>query len=447
MSAETFSVEDIVNDATFQRFIDKKAGLAKKTKEDYVSGLKHFCNYTGKSPTEIYDLHKSDLDNRAPEYDMWLSDAFDNYVSYLINSNYAATTIGFRITKISSFLSAFRLKPIPTVEITKRKVSEDAKYALTVEDIRKVVKNCTPTYQTIFITQAQTGLSISDVLLLDVGDFINAVSKKGENLTIEQAIYRVKSEINIIGCFDLRRKKTNIEFYTFVGPESLHNIALLLESRDDHLDLDDPIFIKNTDRLPKNNREQYLEDLRLTTGNVHHYVDRLNREKNLFSRIEVDGKERNYFRTHKLRKWYMNQLKNKAGFAIEDVKYLAGQKTGDVSERYFDYNSYSALKGNYRKALPHLAITAEIVMEENTERLSKLEQENKELKKDMGKIQSLIADIMRLNIEISSYKDNLTDMILKKADESELKAMSNELEELIKERATKMKLLSMKKTY
>ena len=34
-----------------------------------------FSNFTGKSPTEIHDIHRKDLMNRAAEFDMWLNDA------------------------------------------------------------------------------------------------------------------------------------------------------------------------------------------------------------------------------------------------------------------------------------------------------------------------------------------------------------------------------------
>ncbi len=60
-----------------------------------------------------------------------------------------------------------------------------------------------------------------------------------------------------------------------------------------------------------------------------------------------------------------------------------GQKTGDVLEQYIDTNNYNALKGNYRKALPYLAITEEVVMEENQEAIEKLESENQALKEQM----------------------------------------------------------------
>jgi len=186
----------------------------------------------------------------------------------------------------------------------------------------------------VFLTQAQTGLSISDVLLLDVEDFIFAVSKRGENLsivddlTLKEAIYRAKNEDNLIGCFDLRRKKTNAEFYTFAGPEVLRNIAQLLESRkEEYLKPNAPIFLKDSSRLPKEVRRNIvLEDLRLTPTMTKNFVIRMHNQRKIFPQIEVDGKKRNYFRTHKLRKWFSNQVRFKAGFNSDDTKIFNGSE-------------------------------------------------------------------------------------------------------------------------
>lgn len=377
-----FTSQQIKNDPIMKKFLNKKLGRMPTTISGYMNSIKSFCNFTGKSPTEIHDLHRSDLRNRVAEFDMWLNEAFDEYIADLTASNYSYATIHEHITKVKGFFHTFKLKPTPQPTISKKHIPEDSKYALSVEDIRKALKNSNPTYQALFITQAQTGLSLSDALLLDVEDFVQAVSKKNENITVNEAIYRVKKD-NIIGCFDLRRKKSSMEFYTFVGPEALRYIASLLESRDErYLKPKNPIFLKDTTRLKKT-KKYCLQDWRLTPNAAKNYVGRMNTTRKIFPRIIVDGKERNYFRTHKLRKWFSNQVRFKAGFSAEDTKYLMGQKTGDVLEKYIDTNNYNALKGNYRKALPYLAINDEIVMEENQEALEKLEKENESLKEKM----------------------------------------------------------------
>jgi site-specific recombinase XerD len=207
-----FSAKDIEMDSTFQKLLRKKKGLSPHTIENYVYAMKSFSDFTGKSPTEIHDLHKNDLKNHVPEFDMWLTDALEDWVADQIESRYTYRGIQHRLVKIKSFLHIFRLKPTPQIDIHKNNVKEDSKYSLTVEDIRKAITYSNPTYKAIFITQSQTGLAISDTLLLDVDDFIKAVSNKNESLTIKEAIYRVKNDDNIIGCFDLRRKKTNNEF-------------------------------------------------------------------------------------------------------------------------------------------------------------------------------------------------------------------------------------------
>lgn len=378
----TFTKEDILNDPTFQAFEEKKKGRRASTISGYFHSMKSFCNFVGKSPTDIHDICISDLRNRVPEFDQWLPDALEEYVSHLIGLDYKASTIRKQITNIKSFLHAFRIKPTPDIEISKKRIKEDPKYRLKVEDIRKAIKYSDPIYQTFFTVQAQTGLSLSDVLLLDVGDFISSISKKSEELTIKEAVYRAKTDDNLVGCFDLRRKKTSNNFYTFVHPEALRSIALLLEDRDEYLTDDSPIFLKDISRLPKKLREKGFtkEDLRLTPQAVKNYVNRLHAVKKVFPKIIVDDKPSNYFRTHKLRSWYSNQLRL-TKLRWEDIKFLMGQTTGDVLERYIDINSYILLKENYRKAMPSLAINDEIVMEENHEAIERLTRELEKNKK------------------------------------------------------------------
>lgn len=407
--SEMFSLNDIENDPIVQSFFNKKSGLQKSTIESYLYSLKSFCNFTEKTPTEVHDIHKNDLRERVAEFDMWLNDAFDNYVAYLIKSDDKAGTIKLKVGRVKSFLHAFKLKPTPTPEVSKRPVLEGYNYALTIEDIRKAIANSSPTYQTLFITLAQTGLSLIDALLFDVGDFIKAVSKKNEDLTLKEAIYRAKTDDNLIGCFDLRRKKTSIQFYTFAGPETLRSIASLLESKDDrHLKSDCPIFMKDPARLSRDKRECFMidpdmlskedrkclmEDLRLIQNLVSAYTGRMHKDRNIFPTIEVDGKEINFFRPHKLRKWFSNQLKNGAQFDLIDTKYLMGHMIGDVAERYFDPNNYTSLKNNYRRALPYLAINDEVIMEENLEAIETLQEENKALKERINQHEHDIADV------------------------------------------------------
>lgn len=413
----TFTLRQIKNDPCIQRFLKMKSGRRESTIDGYLYSIRDFCNFTGKSPSEIHDIQKSDLRERKPEFDQWLNEALDDYIAHNIEEGYRKGGISYKIAKLKAFFNAFKLQP-PSTNIPIRHVREDAKYSLKVEDIRKAVKNSPPTYQALFITQAQTGLSLSDALLLDVKDFILAVSKPNEELSVKEAIYRVKTEDNIIGCFDLRRKKTSQEFYTFVGPEALRNIASLLESRDEHyLQMDSPIFTKDISRISIF-REEARNDIRLNASSVKKFIGRLHGQKGIFPRIEVDGKDRNYFRSHKLRKWFSNQLKFKAGFPSDDVKYLMGQKTGDVLEQYIDVNNYKALKGNYRKALPHLAINDEIILEENQEAIEKLESENTALRNELADIKSKLPDLKEL-------KDLLSDPEIKQFIEQRVSKISS----------------------
>ena len=117
-----FTFEDIENDPTFKKFVVKKKGRTDGTLKNYVFTLKLFCSFIGKSPTELHDIHREDLRNRAAEFDMRLTEYLDNYVSYLIEDQKRSyLTIKANIGRILSFLHAFKLRPTPEIEIPKKR--------------------------------------------------------------------------------------------------------------------------------------------------------------------------------------------------------------------------------------------------------------------------------------------------------------------------------------
>lgn len=411
---------EVEKDPTVLKFFtEKKTGIKAKTRYGYITALLLFCKYTDKMPTDIFNLHKKDLDERVPEYDQWLADNLDKFVAELIKT-YHHDTIQLHVSRIKYFLKAFRLNPLPSVEIDKKPVYEDAKYALKVEDIQKAIKNNTPTYQTLIIVQSQTGLAVSDALLLDVEDFILAANysnkspqywpkpeeKEFTSRDLEQAIERTKINKELIGCFDLRRKKTNNEFYTFISPEGMRSIASLLESRNGYLEPKDPIFIKDPRRISKKRNKKVFKNPRLNPFAAIDVFKRMHDEKHLFPKIKVDGKIRNYFRTHKLRKWFATQVHGEAGLSTEDTKYLMGHKTGDVLERYSNPNNYTKLKNNYSKAIPFLSINENVVINHNLDAIERISVDNAQIKKEN---KELTKKTEKQQEEINFLKEILTD--------------------------------------
>lgn len=92
---------------------------------------------------------------------------------------------------------------------------------------------------------------------------------------------RIRISKDLIGYFDLWRKKTNNEFYTFAGPECLKAIAYLLESHDHHFKPQDPIFIKDTCRISKKHRKEVFENVSLLPFAVINYLKRMHDKKHL----------------------------------------------------------------------------------------------------------------------------------------------------------------------
>jgi hypothetical protein len=145
-----FTREDILNDPIFEKFLKKKKGIKKSTKCSYIYAWLGFCRFTGKSVTQIHDLHKKDFREGVPDCDKWLPDTLDNYVTYMSEDlGLSYQTIQLYLTGVLGFFKKFRLTPIPEIEIEKKQVTEPKRYRLTVEDIQKAIRNSNypPTYQ------------------------------------------------------------------------------------------------------------------------------------------------------------------------------------------------------------------------------------------------------------------------------------------------------------
>ena len=241
----------------------------------------------------------------------------------------------------------------------------------------------------MFIVQSQTGLAITDTLHLKIGDFIKAVARKDEDLSLKEAIRKVKDKNITFSCLDLTRRKTSNRFYTFISYEGLLAIGELLETRDNNLSKDDFIFLKETDRLPLDMRKDIYksDELEINVVTAAVYTNRLN--KRIFNNRK-DENDYCYFRTHKIRSWYSNQL-YLAGLDWKDIKFLMGQRTGDVLERYVDVNAYNKLKKSYQKALEseYLKLNEKIVIRD-TDRVKQVEAEMAAMKKQMREMEEKI---------------------------------------------------------
>jgi glutaredoxin-related protein len=398
--SKMYSREQIIEDESFKLFLKNNKKLRENTIKGYVMAVNSFCNSSGKNPFEIVEICKDDLRNNIPEFDQWILKALMNFKSDMENTGLKRGTIAKNIGILKSFLRDFHITPLPDIKIDSKKIDKEPSEYLGKEDIIKASKYAKPVYRAVYIVQSQTGLAITDTLKLKVGHFIKAVSRVDEELTLKEAVKKVDDKKISYGCLDLTRRKTGRRFYTFISYEGLLAIAEYLEIREHHLNNDDFIFLKETDRLPQGMRKKVYKssDLEIMATAADSYTNRLNRR---YFNNRKDKNDYCYFRTHKIRSWYSNQL-YLAGIDWKDIKFLMGQRTNDVLERYVDVNAYESLKKNYEKALNNLQLNEKVIIKD-TDRVKKLEAELREglkekddeiaaIKKRMKEMEKLMAD-------------------------------------------------------
>lgn len=365
-----YSSEQIIEDESFKLFLENNKKLREGTIKGYYLAVRGFCNANEKLPSEIVEICKDDLRKNIPEFDQWILQALMNFKSDMENRGLKRSTIAKDIGILKSFLRDFHITPLPDIKINSEKIDKEPSEYLGKEDIKKASKYAKPVYRAVYIVQSQTGLAITDTLQLKIKHFIKAVAAEDEELTLKEAIKKVDDKRISYGCLDLTRRKTSRRFYTFISYEGLLAISEYLECREHNLNENDFIFLKETDRLPREMKKKVYksDDLEIKATAADSYTNRLNKK---YFKNRKDKNGYCYFRTHKIRSWYSNQL-YLAGIDWKDIKFLMGQRTNDVLERYVDVNAYNKLKENYEKALNNLKLNEKVIIKD-TDRVKQVE--------------------------------------------------------------------------
>lgn len=395
------SREQILEDEAFKLFLKNNKKLTEGTIRGYSMALRSFCNSSGKFPSEVVEICKDDLRNRVPEFDQWILQVLLDFKSDMENRGLKRGTIAKDIGIVKSFLRDFHIAPLPDIKIEAERVDKEPTEFLHKKDIIKASKYAKPVYRAVYIVQSQTGLAITDTLQLRIKHFIKAVAGEDEELSLKEAIKKIDDKKISYGCLDLTRRKTGRRFYTFISYEGLLAIAEYLETREHHLNENDLIFLKETDRLPQKFRKRVYKsnDLEIMATAADSYTNRLNKK---YFNNRKDKNDYCYFRTHKIRSWYSNQL-YLAGIDWKDIKFLMGQRTNDVLERYVDVNAYNKLRENYEKALNNLKLNETVIIKD-TDRVKQVETELELLKKENTTLK------MEKNQEIAALEKKLEEM-------------------------------------
>lgn len=374
-------IEEIETDQRFMQFLNSRA-IRKSTIKEYKFRTKTYCNFIGKTPSELIQEARDEQIEQPWISERKISKYLTDFLNYLRDSNKSENYIASTMSTVNSFYRHFEIQ-IPDIRIKASKNEQ----LITTKDIvqkvhiSKVLDYCNLKYKSIILLMSSSGMGQSEIINLTYNDFLNAISeyyKPADNelfdiYLISQKLEEYKEEL--IGTWEIQRYKTGKGYFTFSSPESIQIIISYLIDRilqnKPVKSLDDWLFESNGKKMSINTVGPYF--------------------KNLNDRCEFGyvGNQR-FFTSHKLRKYFASTLhKNKIPELT--THWLLGHRVDAVTEAYFkaDINS---LKEQYKTVVEDLSIENVVLREVTTEGYDKLLKKIERLEKRQALIDKLQGD-------------------------------------------------------
>lgn len=351
-------------------------GLKKITETKIIVILDHYSNYQQMS---IHDLLQ-EADQEEEDGIRWkrrtLKRRLTNYMNYCKTTMLLSSAKSY-FTNVKGFYQHHEIEigNLPKWNLKNANIPEPitSKNMLTKEIIRDALKVANPVMRGIILTEASSGMTRSDILKLNIGQFLEATREYHhyEDNVQEAVGHMLRLDMDIIPTFHLRRSKNNKYFITFCSPEASKEILEYLRLRDKRnhkyhrnlLSLMDPLF--------KIHPKTYIDKF----GEINHSLNK--------------GKAGTYnqVRGHMLRKFHATQLE-KHGMSRDLVNVLQGKSNNSVDDVYF-IEDEETLREEYLRALDGVLIFTDIKeITKYSREYQELEVENKELRGNLEDIYS-----------------------------------------------------------
>ncbi|MEM2704789.1 MAG: tyrosine-type recombinase/integrase [Candidatus Bathyarchaeia archaeon] len=298
------------------------------TRPNYLSALRKFCEFAGKTPTELILERDKEIKNPDPNSRTGIRDLILDFREYLEKEGYAPKTINTWDGAVRSFFTAVLGKAgmVNVKNYRDAQVSVRKDLVPTLEELKKMLDVCNLEEKFRIIFLAQTGMRISDALRLKIGD-IERELKLGK---VPLAIYYLPE----------KEKETVGERITFLASDGVEILKRYLEWRKqigENLTADSPLFASRTKRGTKPLSQQKFNQML----------------KNIAKKAGLNGNGKyGILRAHSLRKFFVTQLTN---HGVEDkiVNFFIGHKIPEVDRVYW-FRRVEELRKIYAERQQHL---------------------------------------------------------------------------------------------
>ncbi len=355
---------DIERDPRVEQWFGMIEG-AKATRKTYATYINTFCECIGKTPSELIDEAIKETREGKLLSERNTVVYLTKFKKCLTEKKKAPKTQGVALSTIKSFYKSFDIQLSSSMGKNKKRLPlREHQTFLTKDDVKKLLTHCSNLrMKAIILTMATSGMAKNEIL----------------NLRLKDIVF----DKNDIGVITMRREKSQIDYTTFISPEATMVIKSYLDerNRDPHLKVKSPsdyFFVTYGAKLKAGEK---ITDKKGSKIAPQTFI-------NEFKKLGEDlgyGNGKGFFvksRSHALRKFFSSTLEN-AGMPKNKVDFMLGHATSGTDLAYFNTN-LDKLKTLYIKFLPYLTFEKEITIRsldtKDAERLSKLSEENSDLK-------------------------------------------------------------------
>jgi site-specific recombinase XerD len=356
---------------------------SEKTKRNYRYYFKKFEEFAGaKAEQIIADYEKLDDKQFKRKY----TPTIMGFVGQIQTEKYSPATQNVALNTVKSF---FKYHNLPLNFLPSgRQYTVFHNRDITKEEIEAIIKDAQPREKAYYALMTQSGLRPNEISNLKIGDLEGLLQEDTPipcMITIRQEATKGKYK----------------PYFTFAGKETITSIKEYFK-REKRTDLtpEDYLFTKVTKDRETKETKITKTDSDLISHIFRRTVRKLKNEKVLnFNNKKSEKTNRNELRLYNLRKYFRNH----AGQAGTDyVNFWMGHSLG-IDEHYFSQTAVADHRKQYQeKAMPNLRIETK-TPDQNEDTITKLEQENRELKERLKRIEDkLFANEQEIPDEIPS---------------------------------------------
>ena len=384
-----FELEDIKNDRCFKDFLRSRSRRP-STKSQYVTRIRVYANFTGKSPTQLIEEAETEEEHGIKLRNRKINDYFYEFHEKLETQGMLPSTINGYFDTVKAFYRHYDIQ-LPKLKIA---LNNNENWSMedipTLEHIREAVKVCNIRDKSILLLMLSSGMGSGEIRNLKYRDFINSVEEyvqlsDEDKLNIPKIAFELRKIDDAIGMWKIHRFKTGMPYITFNSPESTQAIVDYLVHRENNNraveKLEDPLFVSSY-------------KTQITSQGVVYVFRRINDRAN-FGRSK--DRNRRFLTSHTMRKLFTTNLYNK-GVDQLAVDWMLGHKVNPVTEAYFK-NDPQTLKAKYIDAFENLTLekvkVKNVTTQQYDELLEKLkikEEDQDRLEKRVDLMEKLLAD-------------------------------------------------------